>query len=304
MEKSIVFDILKKYKSVVVWGLKSPTNSCQRHVHRHIYETAIKIGCKSLWCDDTVKNNDLILNGSLIISSVESTKNLKYKNQNQYAAFHTGPSVPGFLNFIHLRVYGDSNIDPVVHWNSTTMFNKEGHMLSLSFGTDLLPEEFLPPIFCPSSIVNWVGSVWQDENGHGNLAQMVEFEKCLKNRNLEFKTYRQLSDKENSERVRESRIAPQISGQFQTAAMMPCRIWKNISYGQLGATTSAKSVEIFGEDIIYSPVIEEVIDRALSIGPKEYKEMTLRQQEIVAKEHTYLDWFSHVARALDEIDAK
>lgn len=302
MEMKIVLDLLKKYSGVVVWGLFSHTTSTQRHVHRHIHDTVKKIGYPVFWCDNLPENNSLIPDGSLVLSSVECCDKIQHKRSDWYVQFHTVAPISACQNFLHLRVYGDSDIGKeTVHWNSTTMFNKTAHLLSQSYGTDLLPEKFFPPVFSNSKVVNWIGSIWQDKNGHGNIENIEKLKKAISRHGLEFRSFSNISDSENSQRVRESRIAPAIGGKFQTVSMMPCRIWKNISYGQLGATNLDKAVEVFGSNLIYDSNIDVLIDKVVSIGEKEYKEMTLAQQEIVAREHTYLDWIYNVLRALEEL---
>ncbi len=303
MDRKIVIDLFSKYKSIIVWGLFNPSTSTQRHIHVHMHSVLKKIGCNVLWCENEIANNDMIPNGSLVLSSVECCDKIRYNKENWYVWFHRAGVVEG-RNFLQLRVYGDSEIgEDAVHWNKTTMFSKKNHILSQSYGTDLLPEEFLPPIFnARSSIVNWVGSVWQDKNKHGNIEQIGELKQALQKFGLAFKVYHGICDEENIQRVRESRIAPAIGGKVQTKAMLPCRVWKNISYGQLCITNLNKSVEIFEDGLIFDSNIEELIGKALSVPESEYIQRTRNQQEIVAKEHTYLNWFFNVLRALEELD--
>ena len=302
MDRQVVIDMLRKYTSVVIWGLNEETTSCQRHVHRHMYSTLCKLGYDCLWCDNTPQNNDLVKNGSLVISSVECCQNIQYRKSNWYALFHTVEHIENCQNYVLLRVYGDSDIGPdVVDYGKTATFNKNRHLLSQSYGTDLLPEEFHSPIFNRTSIVNWIGSIWDDKKGHGNIDNIEIFRKALERHHLSFKRYRNISDAENAIRVRESRIAPAIGGKAQTASMIPCRLWKNISYGQLGVTNLRKGVDVFGDSLIYHANINSLIDMALLTGETEYKDRTRDQQEIVKKGHTYLNWFHHLLRAFEEM---
>jgi len=307
MEKAILIDALKRYSSVVIWGLKDPNTSSQRHIHRHLFTVLQKIGCRVFWYEDLSDNNALIENNSLVFSSYECCFNIQYKKDNWYATF-TAPRdrIKECKNFLNLRVYGDaesrSNFEfETILWDKTTAFQKSTHLLYQSFVTDLLPEEFLPPIFSTGRYFYWIGSIWNDANNHGNKKNIKLLEAALLRHHIKFTHVENASDAENIAFVRSSRIAPSIGGDFQTKAMLPCRVWKNISYGQLGITNLSKALDVFDSHIIYDSNIDKLIDKALTIGEKEYKEMTLYQQCVVAKDHTYLNWIFNVVRALEEM---
>lgn len=304
MEKTILIDALKKYTSVVIWGLKDPTTSTQRHIHRHLFTVLHKIGCRVFWCENSSANNDLIENGSLVISSNQCCTNLQYTKDNWYAICHIQFHIEECKNFVNLRVYGDEDFEPgSVFWDKTTVFLKSKNRVYQSFGTNLLPEEFLSPVFnSNTNSLYWVGSIWNDVNNHGNIQNMGLLQKALRKYHIKFIHMQDISDEENIEKIRASRIAPAIGGDFQTKAMMPCRIWKNISYGQLGVTNLSKAPDVFGTQIIYDLDIDRLVEKALSLNEKEYKDMILQQQEIVAKDHTYLNWMFNIARALEELE--
>lgn len=65
-----------------------------------------------------------------------------------------------------------------------------------------------------------------------------------------------------------------------------CRIFKNISYGQIGITNSKKTYELFGGDIIYSDNEEELAD--LAIPKRKDYDMIKRQMTYVKDNHTYV----------------
>ena len=303
MDRTIVLDMLRKYSTIVVWRLYSPNTSTHRHIHRHVYSVLKKLDCKVFWCDDLVENNALVPDGSLVISAEQCCKHIQYNKSNWYAMAHTVAHIENCRNYLHMRAYGDSYIGPnEVNWNETTVFNKSWHILSQTFVTDLLPEEFLCPIYKGNAkVINWVGSIWQDKNGHGNLDNIAKLKASLQKRGLVFTNYQNVSDEENIYYVRESRIAPAIGGTAQIASMLPCRIWKNISYGQLGITNLHKASEVFGDSVVYADDIDQLMDMALSVEEKRYKEKTLYQQKLVADRYTYLNWLYFIMRALEEL---
>jgi hypothetical protein len=304
MEKAELVDALKRYSSVVIWGLREPTTSTQRHVHRHMFMALEKIGCNAIWCENTAEDNIYVQDGSLVISSNECCSNIQYRKANWYAFCHIPFAISECQNYLNLYVYGNSELEAEgAIWDETTILCKANHRLYQAFGTDLLPEEFSPPVYNTDDKFYWVGSIWNDKNGHGNLSNIELLRDALKRHKIQFMHLRNVSDEENRDKIRSSRIAPAIGGIAQTKAMMPCRIWKNISYGQLGITNLAKSIDVFGSNVVYDSDIDILIDKALSIGEKAYKEMTAEQQKIVAEEHTYLNWIFNIVRAFEELGA-
>jgi len=307
MNKKDTVDVLKRFSSIVIWGLKSDTNSTHRYIHNHFFTILKKLGLNVVWCNDEFINNEFINSNSLVIAYNLACKNLKYRKENYYALLNTVEILVENIdckNYLRLRVYGEVPIDQGSDiWCESTIFNKQNHMLYQSWATDLLPEEFLSPIFSDTNKFYWVGSIWNDENNAGNIVNINILQEVLKRNNIEFIHCQNISDEENIRSIRSSRIAPAIGGELQVVrSMLPCRLWKNISYGQLGITNLPKSLDVFSDKVIFNTNIEELIDKSLSINEKEYKDMTAFQQEIVSESHTYLNWFYNVGRAFSELE--
>ena len=79
---------------------------------------------------------------------------------------------------------------------------------------------------------------------------------------------------------------------------MPCRLFKNISYGQLGISNVARAKEFFGDAVVVGSKISALVDQALAIAPRERKAMLAEQQRIIANQ-TYAHKLANIARAFD-----
>jgi hypothetical protein len=149
--------------------------------------------------------------------------------------------------------------------------------------------------------VFWIGSVWNNELNQGNLKEINGLKQVLGRHHIKFVALRRIPNFLNVMLVRMSRIAPAIAGSWQAEQnYLPCRMWKNISYGQLGISNVKKFDEVFRGCTVKGDSIEELIDNALSMPAGEYREMTLQQQEIV-KNHTYIDRLACIMRAFENI---
>jgi hypothetical protein len=98
----------------------------------------------------------------------------------------------------------------------------------------------------------------------------------------------------NQKYVSESIISPAVQGDTWQVDVgyVPCRIFKNISYGKMGITNNATVYELFEKKIIY----DSDIDRCLGLGlnfeknTKEYKkEKVVELMNFVKEKHTYIN---------------
>jgi hypothetical protein len=97
-------------------------------------------------------------------------------------------------------------------------------------------------------------------------------------------------------------MAPAIVGQWQKmVGYIPCRIFKNISYGQMGITNSPRVYELFEEKIIYnSDEYQLFFDARHALMRTTHKQL-FELMDFVRDKHTYLnrietllDFFQHV----------
>lgn len=180
----------------------------------------------------------------------------------------------------------------------------------LMFATDLLPDEInFDDINIPrtNKIYN-VGSIWS-----GNYEEMHEFiEECRKN-NIEFISkdpWREVTTpKDNKKLVQMSYIAPDIRGSGPVSdesiteraahlytGYVPCRIFKNISYGQLGATNSWGVNDLFQGRIVYNPSVAGLFYSAEK--ERNNKELIREQMEYVKSNHTYINRINSILSIL------
>lgn len=85
-------------------------------------------------------------------------------------------------------------------------------------------------------------------------------------------------------------LAPAIVGEWQKkVGYIPCRIFKNISYGQLGVTNSRHVYELFDHKIVYNPDTYQLFFDA----KKRLETITLDEiyelMDLVKTKHTYVN---------------
>lgn len=289
-----------KIKRIVIWGLKKKWHT-HRFIHKAFYENAKKLKYNVMWLEDEKKNSKYIESGDLIISAEVQGKmvpeKLKFEDYNLpikegvYYCLHNYKNIfkekinKNFL--LNLQVYTKEAEKSDVKLGPAMYFDTKSKTLYQPWGTDLLLEEFKKPVFNKNNFVFWVGSIWNDSLNQGNLIEIENLKKILQKNKIKFINVRFVPDFINKFLVRISRIAPAIAGKYQVDVnYLPCRMFKNISYGQLGFSNVKKFNDILGEFNLYSDNMEEMINKILSLKKEEYKKIILGQQEIV-KNYTY-----------------
>lgn len=295
---------LNEIKRVVIWGLRKKFHT-HRYIHKAFYENAKKLGYEVIWVEDEKSNQKYIKSGDLIISAEPVGKmvpekfkisdyNLPIRNDVFYC-LHKFKNI--FLDELKNRVDKNRILELLVYENKAeesdikirpaVFFDSQKRILYQPWGTNLLPQEFKKPVFNNNKLVFWIGSVWNDINNHGNLNEIKDLKIALEKRGLKFVHLRFIPDWLNIFLVRFSRIAPAIGGRIQAEVnYLPCRVFKNISYGQLALTNVKKFKDILGEYFIEGDSIDELIGNVLLLDEKKYKEMVIGQQKNI-NNYTY-----------------
>jgi hypothetical protein len=293
---------MKRFNKVIIWGLKSSDHS-HAYIQSHFYETLQKLGTEAIWVDDLLENQALVQENDLIIVANVANQNLPLLNKVYYCFHNCDHEMRQKIEQrykLTLQVYTNTMEKNSEQWGQATFFNHNSKTLYQPWATELLPDEFKNPVEEERiNHVYWVGSIWNNELNQGNENEIRTLKKVLIKYNIEFNHMSRVSNSENCSLVRTSKIAPAIAGRWQVENdYLPCRMWKNISYGQLGISNVKKFNDIFRDCSVPGETIEELVDYALTIPYAQYKKLILEQQEIV-KDHTYLDRLLAIAKAYD-----
>ena len=191
---------------------------------------------------------------------------------------------------------------------------KDYEALYLSWATDLLPHEFnYDDVYINrDNVIHWIGSI-----AESNYREINKFINNLSKHGIGFhhndpwsnplswedaKTYTQKSF--IAPDIRGSANRSMVNGQIDTGSnhkkigYIPCRIFKNISYGQLGITNSKAVYELFGDNVLYSDNEEELLDISLS-KLKDY-DYIKNQMNFVKDSHTYLNRVNSLMRVFNK----
>jgi hypothetical protein len=173
----------------------------------------------------------------------------------------------------------------------------------ISWATDLLPEEInFDDIYKRrENIVYWIGSI-----SESNIKEINKFQNALKRINIPFYSNdpwnNPISDDQVKEFTQKSFMAPDLRGtairreingkpdtgsNHKNIGYIPCRIFKNISYGQLGITNSERVRDLFDGNIIYNDDEDAIVEASIPFL-KNYEKIK-SQMLFVKDKHTYIN---------------
>jgi len=292
------------YQRVVLWGFARGLDS-MRHIYRSFQQALGRAGIATLWLDDRPEYRAELGPGDLVFAVDVGSRYL-------------GSAVPGADYVLHNIVPGDPVWDGLDEWRALRLqvytsdaeqwgeawgpvrrYDRAGRILFQPWGTNLPPDGFLPPVFnADARTAPFVGAVWS--GGQGNAETIDQLRSVLAARGLELLYLTHVSDEENAAAVRAGRIAPAFAGAWQAEHdYLPCRVFKNVSYGALALTNVPKFRQLFDGRHVFGRTLEEVVDRTLALPEREYLELVRAQQEVVVG-YTYEAALAAIGRALEE----
>lgn len=294
-------------KKLVVWGGHKDLSS-HRHIHRHYHEAARKMGIPSVWVNDIEARNDYLTPDATVIAIDIDSDNLDYVPNVNYVLHNFDAShvvcqnaEPGRI--LRMQVWTDAATGE--KWDTCRSFDKEGGIVFFPWGTDLLAEEFMEPVFSPASNeAVFVGAIWSERSSHGELGNEMaigELRNRLTAMNFKFVHHTHISDRENVRAVRGARLAPALAGGWQVNhGYLPCRCFKNPSYGALMFTNVPAVNSLFGGSVVKGDTSKELLENVLKLRQKDYLELVREQQKVAAR-YTYRQNLENIDRAFQEL---
>ena len=294
------FIINKKIKQLVVWGLKDSTHT-HRYIHSSIFKMfnylndTYKLKCKVVWLEDISENNKLLNSNCLIFTSPHYLTDLNFKPKaSYYLILHMdklnvkNKKITKYNNFLKIIKYRElrfkrKDINGDKYLNDYTIYNSKNKMVTMPWATDLTKKEVeeniknLKTLKKNNKDIIFVGTVWKVNN-----KIMDDFKKIVKTTDYNLKIVNNISDKENQRLVKTSFWAPVIQGELHLNSYIPCRIFKNISYGAVPITNNPAILKILKKNVFYIKNLNELFKK---------RKYTLNQQKKIMNEvkdyHTY-----------------
>lgn len=173
------------------------------------------------------------------------------------------------------------------------------------WATDLLPEEINKNIenlkkIKNDRISNFIGTMTPVQSKFKYYCKMNRI--IFKNYSSGFDKNNHLakSTEENKKLIQESLIASSLQDDYQVSNnYIPCRIFKNISYGKIGVTNNKVVNELFDNKLVYSENIEELVKKSIEFEKREDKyELLSELMKNVRDNHTYVNRMNFILSSI------
>ena len=251
----------KFFSKVIIWGhpLHSHTHS---YIHEAFYRAFNYLGYEAHWVSsiDEIKSIDLV--GALFITEGQVDQEIPKRHDCYYILHNCNPDSYRELfknnRCILLQVYTDDCLPYVTEKIDNYIYSiSQEKMIFMPWATDLLPYEIdaikeSHMAAYKGSIINWVGTIGGGR--FGNNVEIDGFKKACEENAIVFNQRANVSTQEGIALIKESYMAPAIQGPYQCEkGYIPCRIFKNISYGQWGITNNKVVYDLFEGKVVYNP---------------------------------------------------
>jgi hypothetical protein len=242
-------------KTTVIWGHK-----LHSHTHSYIHEGFARafafLGYDVHWVDDDDDVSGIDFSGALFLTEgqvdgrIPIRRDCKYVLHNcdgeRYASVRDRCLTIQVCCVNQLRGRTLDRVGPASYYADGVLYQP--------WATDLLPSEIrfdwadLPR----EAASYWVGTIGGGR--FGNVNELAGFQRACAERGVTFVQRGGVSRDTHIELIQRSCLAPAITGTWQVGeGYVPCRIFKNISYGQLGLTNSASVNEVFEGRLVTNP---------------------------------------------------
>ena len=296
-----------KDQKVIIWGL--PTHShTHSYIHDGFFHAFKSMGYDTHWVTDTRSQIDnSFLDDSIVITCGVDCSTLGV-NKSAFYVLHNidDEKYKQHDNWMKLQVYTKDALLEERQTKKLTTFTywqENGRCLYQPWATDLLPHEMIyDPVPAPeiNRAINWIGSV--TDGMQGNLHQLQAYAQQVMNiLNIHVGVSRGVSRENSITALRASRHAPTIVGKWQCDHhYVPCRLFKNISYGQPTFSNSEVIKQISGESF-FEPDCAQ-----LAVKSEEYlknRDIKLEKHiiNLVRTEHTYVNRCQRILDIVEDI---
>ena len=299
------------FDKIVIWGYRIRNLNSFIHTHSWIHQGFYlgfkKLGYKTYWFDDKDAMDEKIpeinfKNTLFITMGIDDNIFMPYRDDCYYILHN--PDVEEMFErgiprhrVMFQQVYGNScknrNLKRVYPDDPYQLYEPNSKILYFPWATDIFPEDIYKNI---QKIKHF------NTNKNFYLIGMIvkpweQFAFAAKKQKINFVKIGGFGDKkvsieENQRLIQESFMAPALQCPQQIdMGYIPCRIFKNISYGKFGITNSPTVNQLFNNELIYHPVANKLFEKAFDIISQNRINYNILEKHMrfVAEKHTYLN---------------
>lgn len=310
----------KRFNKVIVWGhklLDPASSNTFAFIHDSWTKAFRHLGEDVLWLDNNDNTQGMQFDNCLFLTEGQVDQNIPINASCKYVVHNCNlGKYQGILsNVLNLQVYTHDcltrkvqpvNLAEFCYYQPEPDFSREDHgcdnrTLYQPWATNLLPDEIDVEKLVQAepkrqNKVFWVGSIMGGP--HRNDDKILELSEALKGHSVGF-VHAKLTNDLQPRAISESFIAPAIQGVWQVKkGYIPCRVFKNVSYGRMTGTNSATVSNLFDGNLIYDESIKEVVDKSVLWEQNPNKKQLETVVRLVKEKHTFINRIKNILSVL------
>jgi len=284
-------------KKFCIWGFRTGGNSF-KYIHEAFYRALQHLGYRVEWMDESTDISGHDFSDTFFISMNYGIAGMPRRQDCFYAIHNVEAQAKEYLAGYRFMNYGlyvstmDVPSNAVEIARDTYFFPQPWEKYDtcvFRWGTDLLPHEIEANkpsrVFnSESKVINYVGcsaAEWGEV--------LKPFSQAACEDGIIFRTLSGVSHEDHVRLIRESHMAPAINIPYQTqVGYIPCRVFKNISYGQYPVTNNPEVSKLFF-NAVWDIDAKFLYHLARSVLPYIQLGSLHEMMDDVAKNHTYLN---------------
>jgi hypothetical protein len=289
---------LGRFRRVVVWG--HPWGS---HTHSYVHAGFVRalqaLGVETVWTDDPPlldrlgSAQTLFITEGQVVGQLPRDRSCRYVLHNVEREWYQDLVGQVLLLQTHTldvcREEAERASGERLNGYTYAAADDDGTVvLYQPWATDLLPDEFdfslAPPPLGPGAYAAWVGTIGRGE--FGNEDELAGFRTAAADAGVDFVHRQGVTLATHRALVAGSVVAPAIVGSWQLRkGYLPCRIFKNVSYGRVGLTNSPVVSSIFEQEVPWRADTAELL--SLGVELLSHRELLVQQMGEVQARHTF-----------------
>jgi len=294
---------------VIIWGYKLHTHT-HSYIHNGYYKAFKKMGYDTYWFDDRENVSGFDFENCVFLTIGTQENNIPLNDSSYYILHHikdmTKYIVSG-VKYINLGNYLSSCDDGISsnHPENSVIkiggeccfWDEKTRTIYQPWATDLTSDEINLDNalkYNPNNgFINFIGTTGE------NRQQITQFQNTLPN-NKTLKIISGQSDENNYLFVRDSLISFDIRNDWHVeCGYLPCRIFKNISYGRLTGTNSLNVKNVFGEHVIYEPDLGLLYNKLMESEENVSLDTIKSAMDFVKNNHTYINRINNLIECFE-----
>lgn len=294
-------------EKIIIWGHKNNGHT-HGHIHSSYYKVFKYLGYDTHWFDDNEDVSNFNFDNCIFLTEDQAQKNIPLNKTCKYILHHTnldkynanGLTYINLANYLKLCNEGVSayhkenkvvKIAELCYWDEVTK------TIYQPWATDLTPDE----INIESAIKGNVNekNIYYIGTSHDNTKQLTEFNSTAIANGKQLIVGKTNTDKENLDLIRQSYLSVDIRGDWHVeCGYLPCRVFKNISYGRITGTNSKHVKDVLGEHVVYDENPAELFNKLVEAEQNQSVDDIKNAMKYIKDNHTFVNRINNLLKVI------